>query len=147
MKKLKQKLPEALRAAPSLANEIALEFVRISRLSEAGKKDEAWQAANALHKKHPNEATPNFVMALMLADKEEKQQALPFAKAAVSLAPGNAMHKVFLGKLYVDLRLVEFAPELLHQAFAIDKTQFQAPLTLAYYYSESGHGTAALPRF
>ena len=147
MKKLKQKLPWAQLAAPSLANEIALEFVRISKLSEAGKKDEAWQAANALHNKYPNEATPNFVMALMLADKEEKQQALPFAKAAVNLAPGNAMHKVFLGKLYVDLRLVEFATALLHQAFAIDKTQFQAPLTLAYYYSESGQGSRAMPYF
>ena len=139
MKKLKQ--------APPLAQQIAQEFVRISKLSESDKKEEAWAAANALYKKHPNEATPNFVMALMLADKEEKQQALPYAKAAAKLAPGNAMHKLFLGKLYVDLGLVEFAAEHLHQAFAIDKTQFQAPLTMAYYYSESGQGSRAMPYF
>jgi hypothetical protein len=49
-------------AAPSLSKEIAQEFVRVSKLTESGKDDEAWRAANALYKKYPNEATPNFII-------------------------------------------------------------------------------------
>ena len=51
---------------PSLGMELSLEFVRISKLTESGKKDEAWRAANALYGEYPKEATPNFIIALIL---------------------------------------------------------------------------------
>jgi hypothetical protein len=49
-----------------------------------------------------------------------------------------------LGKLYVELDMIEFAPDILHKAFAMDKTLFQAPWALASYYVESGQGSRAL---
>ena len=128
MKQLKPKSKNMVSATSSLAKEIALEFVRISKLAESGKGDEAWRAANDLYVKHPLEATPNFIIALILAGKERKSDALAYAEAAVKLAPDNAIYKVFLGKLYVELGMIEFAPDILHKAFAMDKTLFQAPL-------------------
>jgi tetratricopeptide (TPR) repeat protein len=147
MKQVMQKTSNQRHAAPSLAKEMALEFVRISKLAESGKEDEAWSAANALHAKHPNEGTPNFIMALNLAGKGRKPAALSYAEAAAKFAPDNAIYKVFLGKLYVELGMIEFAPDVLHEAFAIDKTLYQAPLELAKYYFESGQGRRALPYF
>jgi tetratricopeptide (TPR) repeat protein len=54
---------------------------------------------------------------------------------------------VFLGKLYVDLGMIEFASDVLHKAFVLDKTLFHAPWALALYYFESGQGVRALPYF
>ncbi|MDP1703064.1 MAG: sulfotransferase [Aestuariivirga sp.] len=147
MNQLKSKTHSPANAAASLAKEISLEFVRISKLSESGKDDEAWQAANALYAKHPNDGTANFIIALILAGNQQKSDALSYAEAAVKFAPDNAIYKVFLGKLYVELGMIEFAPDILHKAFAMDKTLYQAPLELAKYYYESGQGARALPYY
>ncbi len=86
-------------------------------------------------------------MALVLKENLQNNDALPFAEAAVKFAPDNVRNLVFLGNLYVDLRLIEFAPDVLNKAFALDKTLFQAPWALAHYYLESGQGKLALPYF
>ena len=99
---------------------MALEFVRIGKLLEDGQADEAWRAANNLYGEHPNESTPNYIIALILAENNQKSEALPYAEAAVKFAPEDAIKMVFLGKLYVDLKMIEFAPGLLHKAFSID---------------------------
>ena len=136
-----------LRFPESPAAEIAREFARIAKLTESGKVNEVWSAANALYAKYPKDHTANFVMALVLKENRQSNDALPFAEAAVKFAPENVRNRVFLGKLYVDLRLIEFAPDVLNKAFALDKTQFQAPWALAHYYLESGQGKLALPYF
>lgn len=135
------------RSPESPAAEIAREFARIAKLTESGKVNEVWSAANALYEKYPKDHTANFVMALLLKENRQTKDALPFAEAAVKLAPDNARNLVFLGKLYVDLRMIEFAPDVLNKAFALDKTLFQAPWALAHYYLESGQGKLALPYF
>ena len=131
----------------SPAAEIAREFARIAKLTEGGKVSEVWSAANALYAKYPKDHTANFIMALVLKENRQNNDALPFAEAAVKFAPDNARNLVFLGKLYVDLRMIEYAPKVLNKAFAIDKTLFQAPWALAHYYLESGQGRLALPYF
>ena len=136
-----------MNAAASLAKEISLEFARISKLTESGKDDEAWRAANELYAKHPNDGTANFIIALILAGNGQKSDALSYAETAVKFARDNAIYKVFLGKLYVELGMIEFAPDILHKAFAMDKTLYQAPLELGKYYYESGQGSRALPYY
>ena len=54
MRLLKPKTKKATVAVPSRAQEIALEFMRISKLAESGEKDEAWQWTNVLYKKYPD---------------------------------------------------------------------------------------------
>ena len=94
MKQIKPGNQNSAGAALRLGQEIALEFARIAKLSENGKEEEAWGAANTLHAKHPNDGTSNFIIALMLANKEKKPEALVYAKRAVKLAPDNAIFKV-----------------------------------------------------
>jgi tetratricopeptide (TPR) repeat protein len=147
MKQLKQKPLGQMSAAAALAKEISLEFARISKLTESGKDDEAWRAANELYAKHPNDGTANFIIALILAENGQKSDALSYAETAVKFAPDNAIYKVFLGKLYVELGMIELAPDILHKAFAMDKTLYQAPLELGKYYYESGQGSRALPYY
>ncbi len=147
MKQLNRNAKMSISNVPSLAQIIATEFVRIAKLAENGKGEEAWRAANALYKKHPNDHTANIIMALILIENNRKADALPYAKAAVKLAPNNTRYLVSLGKLYLDLGMIEFAPAVLHKAFALDKTLYQVPWVLAYYYLSSGQGSRALPYF
>lgn len=132
---------------PNSEQEIAREFARIGALARSDKRDEAALAAAALHRKHPNNAIANFAMAIVLVESEPNADALPYAKAAVRFAPKNAGYMVFLGKLYVDLGLIEFAPRILEKAFDLNKNLFQAPWALAHYYFHSGQGDRALPYY
>ena len=137
----------ALKVTTSVSPEIAQEFTRIKRLSESGKHAEAWHAANALYSKYPGEAAPNLIIAIILVENRQKSKALAYAEAAVKFAPDNAFNHAFLGKLYVDLGMIEFASGVLHKAFSLDKTQYRAPWALALYYFGSGDGRRALPYF
>ncbi len=147
MSQSKLKAKNATIAPPSSAKEIALEFVRIAKLTESGRGDEAWRAANDLYAKYPKDSTANFIIALILKESGQKADALPYAEVAVKHAPENPRYLVFLGKLYVDLGMIEHATAPLHKAYAIDKTIYQAPWALAVYYLKSGQGGRALPYF
>lgn len=147
MKQLKPKtiIPNAFK--PSPAQVIAAEFVRIGKLAEGKNMVEAWRAANALYEKHPDNPLANYAMAVILVQNKQNSDALRFAETAAKHAPNNVGYLVFLGKLYVDLGLIEFAPAVLDKAFAIDKTVFQAPRALAHYFLETGQGQRALPYY
>ena len=119
---------------PSPAKGIAREFAQVTNLLKIGKKEEGWRAANALHKKHPNDPSVNFLVALILAENNKKADALPYVEAAVKFAPGNADYLLALGKLYVQLGMMEFAPDVLHKAFSLDEAKYRAPFALADYY-------------
>jgi tetratricopeptide (TPR) repeat protein len=126
---------------------VANEFSRIGRLMVENKVDDAWAAANALYAEHPDNATANFTLALILDSNLQKADALEYAEAAVKFAPDNVRNLTFLGKLYVDLGMIEFAPKVLHKAFSLDASAYQAPWALATYYLHSGQGGRALPYF
>ncbi len=134
-------------SVPSVQSVIEREFVRIGEFNRSGKHDEAWTAANNLYGEYPNDPTANFVIALMLDENNQKADALHYAEAAVKFAPNNVRNLVFLGKLYVDLDMIEYAPAILHKAFELDKTVYQAPRALANYHYSSGQGSRALPYF
>jgi tetratricopeptide (TPR) repeat protein len=127
--------------------EIAREFEEVTGFLKAGKKEEAWRAAHALREKHPNDPSVNFVIGLMLAEHNKKADALSYIETAVKFASRNVDYLVALGKLYVQLGMVEFAPEVLHKAFSIDGTQYQAPYALANYNMAAGQGNQALPYY
>ena len=147
MSQSKIKTRNPVSASTLSAKEIASEFARIGQLTKEGKESEAWRAANDLYAKCPNDATANFVIALILAENNQRADALQYAEAAARFEPANVRNLVFLGKLYVDLGMIEYAPAILHKAFAIDNTVYQAPWALANYYLQSGQGGRALPYF
>jgi tetratricopeptide (TPR) repeat protein len=147
MKKQRRSEVNLMVSGSSLRNHIEMEFQRIGALNREGSRDEAWSAANTLYATHPNDATANFVIALLLVENDQKADALEYAEAAVKFAPNNVRNLVFLGKLYVDLGMIEYAPAALDKAYAIDSTAYQAPWALANYHYSSGQGVRALPYF
>lgn len=147
MNQLNQKSGTSAISPQATTKAIAQEFMRIARLSEKGNGDEAWQAANELYAKHPNDPTANFIIAHILEKSGQKADALQYAEVAVKHEPENARYLVFLGKLYVDLGMIELALPILNKAFTLDKSIYQAPWALAVYYFNSGQGDRALPYF
>lgn len=130
--------------APAHAQVISDELAQIRKLIDANKKVDAWNVAKALHEKHPHHPVANYGMALAIFNAGQKSAALPYAEAAVRQAPDDALYHLFLGKLYVDLEMLEFAPAVLEKAAALDKTMFQAPWIMAEYYFGLGLGERAL---
>ena len=128
MKQPKYKIVDSIAAVPAQTQTISGELDQIRKLIDANKKLDAWNAAKALHGKHPDHPIANYGMALAIYNAGQKSAALPYAEAAVKKAPDNALYHLFLGKLYVDLEMLEFAPAVLEKAAALDKTMFQAPL-------------------
>ena len=144
MKQPKYKIVNSIAAVPAQTQTISGELEQIRKLIDANKKLDAWNAAKALHGKHPDHPIANYGMALAIYNAGQKNAALPYAEAAIKKAPDNALYHLFLGKLYVDLELLEFAPAVLEKAAALDNTMFQAPWILAEYYFGLGLGERAL---
>lgn len=139
------KRPKSIAPDPmSSADAISAEYTRIRKLIEENEIVDAWNSANALHEKHSNHPLANYAMALILAGNKQRSAALRFAEAAVKYAPDNPGYHLFLGKLYVDLEMFEFAPAVLNRAVALDNTMFQAPWIMAEYYFGLGQGDRAL---
>ena len=134
MKQPKYKIVDSIAVVPAQTQTISGELDQIRKLIDANKKVDAWNAAKALHGKHPDHPIANYGMALAIYNAGQKSAALPYAEAAVKKAPDNALYHLFLGKLYVDLEMLEFAPAVLEKAAALDKTMFQAPWIMAEYY-------------
>ncbi|MBZ0261226.1 MAG: sulfotransferase [Hyphomicrobiales bacterium] len=144
MKQPKYKIVDSFAVAPAQTQTISGELDQIRKLIDANKKLDAWNAAKALHGKHPDHPIANYGMALAIYNAGQKSAALPYAEAAVKKAPDNALYHLFLGKLYVDLEMLEFAPAVLEKAAALDKTMFQAPWIMAEYYFGLSQGEKAL---
>ena len=144
MKQPKYKIVDSIAAVPAQTQTISCELEQIRKLIDANKKLDAWNAAKALHGKHPDHPIANYGMALAIYNAGQKSAALPYAEAAIKKAPDNALYHLFLGKLYVDLEMLEFAPAVLEKAAALDKTMFQAPWIMAEYYFGLSQGDKAL---
>lgn len=140
MKRPKSKILDP--ASPT--GKISAEYARIRKLIEVNEIVDAWNSAKALHEKHPNDPLANYAMAIILAESKRNSGALRFAEAAVKYAPDNPGYHLFLGKLYVDLEMLEFAPAALERAIALDSTMFQAPWIMAEYYFGLGQGDKAI---
>jgi tetratricopeptide (TPR) repeat protein len=144
MKRPKYKIVDSVAVTPVHAGSIAAESARIRKLIDDGKLADAWQAAKALQENHENDPLANYTAALVLYRAMQKAAALRYAEAAIKYAPDNPLYHQFLGKLYVDLEMLEFVPAVLEKAAALDKTLFQAPWTMAEYYLGLGQGDNAL---
>ena len=145
MKKSSYKIVDSIEMTqPLSAQAISVESTRIRELIDCNKLSDAWQAAKALQEKHENDALANYTAAFVLYRAMQKTAALRFAEAAIKYAPNNALYHQFLGKLYVDLEMLEFVPAVLERAAALDETMFQAPWTMAEYYFGLGQGDNAL---
>jgi tetratricopeptide (TPR) repeat protein len=145
MKKFKTTLPPQKR--PLTVLESNMEFKRIARLQEEKGIKAAWDAANDFWARDEKNPVANFAIAVIVAENGSKLDALKFAKIAVEQSPNNAGYLCFLGKLNLDLDIIEDAPPFLERAFQIDPLMYQAPWMMAKMYYEIGMGKKALPYY
>lgn len=137
--------PKSQTFDPALPTEaISAEYKVIRKQVAANEMADALNSAKMLHEKHPNDPLANYAMAIVLVESKRNSAALRFAEAAVKHAPDNAGYHLFLGKIYLDMEMLEFAPALLERAIALDSTMFQAPWIMAGYYFGLGQGDKAL---
>jgi tetratricopeptide (TPR) repeat protein len=135
-------------AGPAAAAlEISRDYAEVSKLAQKGELQEAWRKVNILYGKHPNDASVNYAVALILEQNKQRPDALKFAEKAVELQPGNAGYLYFLGNLYVELGLHEFAKPTFEKALAINQNMFQAHWALAQFFLDIGLGQRAVPHY
>ena len=119
----------------------------ITALGNAGKLEDAEAKARELYKLYPDRADVNDALSLTLVDQKKYGLALPFAEFAVKQEPKNSAYLVNLGRLYLDLEVIEDALPVLERAMACKPTPFQAPWAIAEFFHETGKAERAIPYF
>ena len=119
----------------------------LSALSVAGKLEEAESKARELHRQYPDRADVNDALSLALVDQKKQGAALPFAEYAAKAEPKNSAYLVNLGRLYMELEVIEDALPVLERAMACKPAPFQAPWAIAEFFHETGKAERAIPYF
>jgi tetratricopeptide (TPR) repeat protein len=91
----------------------------------------------------PSQAKANYLMALSLAESGQKSKALPYAERAYAGDPKTTDHVFFLGRLYVDVLLLELAYPLLKKALAEAPRSFLILWAMAKYFHQIQRGEKA----
>src|SRR5262245_47904990 len=125
---------------------VAPEIKRIGSLVERGDLDAAETEALRLLKAHPGRPDVHNILGVIYVRQEKrKSRAVTHFEFAVKADPENAHYLNNLGRIYVDLRLVELALPFLHKALAINPNLAAALLAIGKYYNEVGKAELALP--
>jgi tetratricopeptide (TPR) repeat protein len=119
----------------------------IEALGNVGKLEEAEALARKLHGEYPDRADVNDTLSLTLADQKRYSSALPFAEFAAKKEPRNPAYLVNLGRLYLDLELIEDALPVLESAMTCKPVPFQASWAIAEFFHDTGKAERALPYF
>ena len=133
----------AFQAGPVVKKNIEL----ISALSKAGRLVEAETKAQELYKQFPNRADVNDALSLTLVDQRKFGPALAFAEAAAKSEPKSTAYLVNLGRLYLNLEIIEKALPVLERAMARKPSPFEAPWALAAFFYQSGKAERSIEYF
>lgn len=96
---------------------------------------------------YPKQPQAHFLMARAFVESNQKRLAFPYAEAAHTLEPDNAHYAFYLGYLYMDFKLHEFALPLFRKAAARHNGICQFQEALAECYQELGKGDVAIKYF
>jgi tetratricopeptide (TPR) repeat protein len=101
-------------------------------------------ACRQLLRDFPDQPIAHFLLARTLVDTDRHRDAFPYAEAAHKLAPHDPNFAFYLGFLYLEFDLYEFALPLLKQAVRDDhENAAQFHETLGQCYQEIGMGEQA----
>ena len=120
---------------------------RIINLLEQNKYEDALLEARLLQKQIPDDAEANHLLARALVQVDDKRSALKFAETAARTSPENPGYSFFLGRLYLDFHLFEYAEPHLSKAFSISPRSMLINWALGDLYFLSGRGLQALPYY
>ena len=132
---------------PIKPDSVTTEIKRIGTLVEAKRPDEAEAEARKLLSVHSKRPDVHTVLGVALVQQGKKNHAVPHFEFAARAEPDNTHYLNNLGRLYLDLRLVELAFPFLNKALAIDPKLTSALLAIGKYYTETGKAELALPYF
>ena len=91
----------------------------------------------------PKDAHANYFMALARLQREESQKASEHAAAAHLADPNNADFTFLLARIYLDMRLFEYAAPLLFKARQQHPNNYKLQWALANFLYEIGKGAEA----
>jgi tetratricopeptide (TPR) repeat protein len=111
----------------------------IGSLRKLGRRDEALEAAHAWRAEAEHDAAANATLAYLLLERESYAEALPFAREAARLAPGDADHALLIARIRLGLGEVEGA------IAEIDRARTVAPMR-ADALVHAGHALAIAGR-
>ncbi len=96
---------------------------------------------------YPQDAEANYLSARALLRADRFSEAIKFAEKAVALSPENANYDFFLGRLYLDFELYEFAAPLLRNAIVKRPDDFRSQCAMADFLMAIGKGHEARKHF
>ena len=125
----------------------ALQLVFAKNLIRQGRISDALQLLQKIVAADGNLPEAHYVMAQALTAQNKLPEALKSAERAHQLNPANTDYAIFLGRLYSNLKLYEYAFPLLQKAFERNPEGFETNDYLARYYLEIERGHDALAYF
>src|SRR6476660_2584110 len=124
---------------------VAVEIRQIGLLIEANDLALAEARALTLLRTHARRPDAHNIMGVIRVRQKQSRMAVPHFEFAVKAEPDNAHYLNNLGRLYVDLRLIELALPFLQKALAINPHLPSALLAIGKYYNNVGKAELALP--
>lgn len=123
--------------------EYAKQTVIVESLFQHSNMQKAVVAAKNLVERYPQDAQANYLIAMALIRIEKESVALKFAQIANKLNSTNLEYIFLLGRIYLKLKLYEFAGPLLLSTIKIQPNDFRINWALADFQFEIGNGKEA----
>src|SRR5438552_1088816 len=126
---------------------VAVKIREIGALIEKGEGAEAEKMGLALLNVHPRRHDLHNIMGVVCVQLRKRAKAVPHFETAVKAEPNNPVYLNNLGRLYLDLHLIELALPPLNRAVAIDPRLSETLWAIGEYYRDSGKAEKGLPYF
>src|SRR5262245_41615504 len=106
-------------SSPAL-DPVAVKIREIGALIQKGQGSDAEAAGLRLLRAHPNRPDVNNILGVVYVQLKKRGRAVPYFEAAVKAEPRNPVYLNNLGRLYLDLDLLELALPPLTRALSIN---------------------------
>src|SRR4029079_7721989 len=113
---------------------VAANLRDIGELVSKGQAFEAERLCAPLLKAYPDRHDINNLMGVIYVGLNKRSQAMQYFEAAVKAQPSNAVYLNNLGRLYLDLDLIELALPPLNRALSIKPRLSETLWAIGEYY-------------
>ncbi len=131
---------------PSAAvDPVAASLRNIGELISKGQTFEAERICMPLLEAYPHRHDINNLMGVIYVGSGKRSKAVQYFEAAVKAQPSNAVYLNNLGRLYLDLDLIELALPPLNRALSINPRLSETLWAIGEYYRSAGKADKGLP--
>jgi tetratricopeptide (TPR) repeat protein len=136
-------LPELVRAADLLPDDLPLQVKTGNLLLLAGRFDDARARAEKVLERDPKNLNAHLLLANSLAGLKDVDAAVEQIEEAIALEPGRGATYSQLGVMELTRKNAEAAEQAFKKATAMDPQSVEAQLALANFYWVTGRGAEA----